>query len=78
MLAFVPAIFFTFLSFAYIKTNPLPKTLLYLVATLAVFLAVPDLTWNTGDVYYETLKFYMGQVSLVCEFITVMFFRVSM
>lgn len=70
----VPAIFFLFLSFNSSTIKPLQKTILSSGTALAVFFVVPSLTWPIGNLYYETLDFYMGQLSLVLMFFVLFLF----
>lgn len=66
----VPALAFFFLSFAYLGSTPFRQALLCFFGAFAVFFAIPSLTWPVGDTYYESLSFYMGQISLILIFLT--------
>ena len=68
----LPALWFFFLSFS--NLEPFNRALLSFCSTLGIFFAIPSLTWPLGSVYYETLAFYMGQLSLIVMFITVALF----
>lgn len=70
----VPALFLLFYSINELKSSSLDKTVLSSLITLSVFFALPNLMWWNGDVYYETLDFYMGQISLILMFFTILLF----
>ena len=69
----LPAMFFLLLGTSKIADH-LKRTLVAFLAVFAVMFAIPNLTWPLGNVYYETLQFYMGQLSIVLMFFTVMLY----
>lgn len=66
----IPALAFLFLSFAYLGATPFRQAMLCFFGAFAVFFAIPSLTWPIGDTYYETLQFFMGQLSIILAFLT--------
>jgi hypothetical protein len=64
----VPTLWSFLASFNQLDLKPFFKTFLQFLATLCVFFVIPTLTWPIGNTYYETLDFYMGQLSLVGMF----------
>lgn len=70
----IPALAFLFLSFAYLPTTPFKRALLSFFGAYSVFFAIPSLTWPIGNTYYESLSFFMGQVSLILIFLTTVLF----
>ena len=70
----IPSLAFLFLSFAYLNLSPVRLALLSFVGAYAVFFAIPSLTWPIGNTYYETLSFYLGQVSLILIFLTTLLY----
>ena len=74
MFSTVPAIWFLFLSFSYLKASRLFVVGLQYLATWTVFLAIPDMIWPLGSIYYETLKYYFGVLSLFMAFLTILLY----
>jgi hypothetical protein len=74
MLAAVPALFFLFLSFSYLRISRFESVNLYFLTTWSIILAIPDMIWPLGSVYYETLKYYFGVLSLVLAFSVILLF----
>lgn len=72
MLATVPALFFLFLSFSYLRIRRMERVLLDFSVTWTMFLAIPDMVWPLGTIYYETLKYYFGVLSLLLAFVTIL------
>jgi hypothetical protein len=70
----VPALWLFLSSFNALSLRPPFKTLLQFIAVLVIFFAIPSLTWPIGSTYYETLDFYMGQLSLIGAFFLLFFF----
>lgn len=72
MFCTVPALLFLFLAFSYLKGPRLFSVGLPFLATWTIFLAIPDMIWPLGSIYYETLKYYFGVLSLFMAFSTVL------
>lgn len=72
MLATVPAIFFLFLAFSYLRIGRLQRVGLDFLVTWTMILAIPDMIWPLGTIYYEELKYYFGVLSLLLAFVTIL------
>jgi len=75
MMATVPATGFLLLALNYdSRLGPFQRALLSFMVVWTMFLAIPDMMFPLGDIYYETLKFYFGLSSLVFAFITLLLY----
>lgn len=74
MLSAIVALGFFFLAFAYMKLKPLHLAGLNFLATWSVILAIPDIVWPLGSIYYEVLKYYFGILSLILMFVLILVF----
>ena len=77
MMAAVPALGLLFLGINYQpKLTPFQRSSLSFLATWTMLFAIPDMMFPLGDIYYETLKYYFGLLSLLMAFVTVTLFLV--
>jgi len=78
MLATVPATGLIFLSLSYdTRLSELERGSLTFLVTWTMVLAIPDIMFPLGDVYYETLKYYFGLLSLVLVLPTLLLYLVT-
>lgn len=76
MLCAVPALFLFFIAIAEMQLPKFHDAALSFVAAWTVILAIPDMIWPLGTMYYEVLKYYFGILSLILCFVMVLMFTV--
>lgn len=69
MMSAILALGFFSLAFAYMEFKPLHRAAVNFVAIWSVILAIPDIIWPFGTPYYEVLKYYFGELSLILVFV---------